>query len=112
MVSYSLSKSVNNLSEGICSSYIASGFVRNPIIAGMVVTLITLFIFSYSKNKDTTRIFILASLANIAYLFFHTYALSNYIRSKGVSSNLLTEFSGIYAMGGEDKNEFKPPVEE
>ena len=113
MGSYSLSKTVNNMSEGICNSYIASGFVRNPIIAGMVVTLITLIIFYYSKSKDTTRLFVLASLANITYLFFHTYALSNYIRSKGTSSNLLAEFSGIYAVtGGDDKHEFKPPTED
>ena len=97
MKSYSLGETVNKITGGICESYISSGFVRNPIIAGMIVTIITLLIVNYTKNKDTTKIFILATLANVAYLFFHTHALSSYIKNKGVNSNLVTEFNGIIA---------------
>jgi hypothetical protein len=109
MGSYSLSRSINNLTGGICKSYIASGFVRNPIIAGMVVTIITLLIVYYSKSRNLTRLFVLASLANITYLFFHTYALRTYIKTKGTNSNLLSEFTGICAADGIDEEiDFKP----
>ena len=95
--------------ENLCNSYITRGFVRSPIIAGMVVTLITLMIVYYSKTRDVTRLFILASLANMGYLFFHTYALSTSIKSRGASSNLLSEFTGLYATEGiEGGEEFKP----
>ena len=113
MVSYSLSKTVNKITGGLCNSYITSGFVRNPVIAGMIVTLITLLIVYYSKSRDMTRLFVLASLANISYLFFHTYTLSSYIKSKGTKSNLLSEFTGIYAQEeiGET-DEYRPNIKQ
>tara|TARA_B110000908_G_scaffold113440_1_gene133083 strand:+ start:8229 stop:8531 length:303 start_codon:yes stop_codon:yes gene_type:complete len=91
------------LTGGICNSYIASGFVRNPIIAGMVVTIIALMIVYYSKSRNMTRLFVLASLVNITYLFFHTYALRTYLKTKDTNSNLLSEFTGIYAAENVDE---------
>ena len=111
MGSYSLSETINNCTSSICNSYITYGFVRNQIIAAMIVTLITLFVAHYMKKKDSTKIFIVASLANMTYLFFHTYALSTYIKTKGDKSNLFTEFTGIYAVEGNSKDEFTPDTD-
>lgn len=110
MVSYSLNKTINNISGGICNSPIVSTLMRSPIVAGMIVTIIALIILQYSKNKNLTRIFVLASLANISYLFFHSYALSTYLKNNSIDGKLMTEFDGIHAVeGGEDEN-FQPVI--
>ena len=106
MASYSLTRSINKLSGGICNGYISNGFCKNPIIAGMIVTFITLFIIYAFKITNSTKIFVIASLANTCYLFFHAKCLTQSISVGQSSNNLIAEFEGTRISGG--NNEFVP----
>ena len=110
---YSLTTSVNNACSNVTDSYITNGFVKNPIIAGMVVSFTTIVVLYLSKTENLTKLFIMASLINITYLFFHTHAIKSYIGGKAQSANLKTEFDNIAtvgALGGSKEEEFKPPA--
>ena len=108
MGTYSLTNSINNICGGVTKSYICNGFVKNPIIAGMVVTFITILIIYISKTNNLTKIFVTAALCNIVYLFFHTHAITESIGGKQSSNNLVTEFTNIKTqVAGGDV--FSPP---
>lgn len=113
MISYSLTNTVNDLSDNITNSYICNGFVKNPIIAGMVVSFITIFIIYISRTKNLTKLFIICSLCNIIYLFFHVHALKQTIDNKQRTNNLLEEFTGIKTtVSNNSEDEFSPPKED
>ena len=111
MGSFSLSNTVNNITGGLSKSYIGNGFVRNPIIAGLVVTFVTIFIIYVSKTNSLTKIFVVAALINIAYLFFHCHCIQKNITEKQSTSNLVDEYSNIKTCVGGVNDEFHPPVE-
>lgn len=112
MPCYSLTNTVNNMCDNITNSYICNGFVKNPIIAGMVVTFITIFIIYISKTENLTKLFVIGSLCNIIYLFFHAHALKQTIGGREQTNNLLQEFTGIKTIIGGDSDEFTPPKED
>lgn len=98
---FSLSDSVNNCSDYLINSYCFS-FIRNPIIAGFVVTFITIAIYHYSASKDNyKRIFVCSSALNICVLFFHATALTKFIEGKDRSNKMTERFNAIQG-GGDD----------
>ena len=112
MACYSLTNTVNRMCDNITDSYICNGFVKNPIVAGMVVSFITIFIIYISKTENLTKLFVICSLCNIIYLFFHAHALKQTLGNKQHADNLLEEFTGIKTIIGGDNDEFSPPKEE
>lgn len=112
MTYYSLTNTVNQLCDNITNSYICNGFVKNPIVAGMVVTFITILIIYISKTENLTKLFVIASLCNVIYLFFHTHALKQGLGGKQHANGLIEEFDGIKTVVGGTEDEFKPPKED
>uniref|UniRef100_A0A6C0LL60 Uncharacterized protein n=1 Tax=viral metagenome TaxID=1070528 RepID=A0A6C0LL60_9ZZZZ len=99
--------SINKFSGGLAKGYVSNGLVKSPLIAAMIVTAITIMILYNTTTKNITKVFVMASLANTAYLFFHAHCLSKSIEAGKNSQNLVEEFNSASTNIGGD--EFKPP---
>ena len=106
---YSLMTSINKFSGGLAKGYVSNGLVKSPLIAAMIVTAICIMIIYYTKSTNITKVFVMASLANTAYLFFHAHCLSKSMEAGKNSQNLVEEFNSASTNIGGD--EFKPPSE-
>lgn len=104
---YSLSDTVNSCSDFIIDSCIG-GFVRNPIIAGIIVTFITIAVINVTGNKNLKRSFVIGTAINTAFLFVHTEGLTRYLQGKDRSSKLAARFNQIQESGVEPEDEFIP----
>jgi hypothetical protein len=69
--------------------------MRNPIITAMMITFITLVIVYIQHDNNMAKLFVMCTLANVCYLFFHTCAINKYVESRQSSASLATEYSGI-----------------
>lgn len=83
--------------NNICNSYVLGGLIKNPIIAAMVVTIIAMMVaYWYGvRTKDTTKIFIFATLANTCFLLFYACAMKKQISEKVGSDSLANEVAGL-----------------
>ena len=89
---YSLSDTVNSCSDFIIDSCIG-GFVRNPIIASIIVTFITIAIINVTGNKNLKRSFVIGTAINTS-IFICTYRRINQVFT-GVKIVLLNLLNGL-----------------
>lgn len=93
---YRLGDTINNLTESIMNSYAISPFVKNPLIAGIIVTCITMAIYEFSKcKKDLGKIFVISSMINVCYMFFNIETMHRQIRNKSGADLDYTQFMEI-----------------
>lgn len=103
---YSLSETVNDCSDFVINSCIGS-FVRNPMIAGIIVSFITISVYYYGNmKKNMTRVFIIATALNTVFLFMHTEGLVRSIEGKDKTTKIAERFN--YIQGGDTPDEFVP----
>ncbi len=97
MVSYYKISALGKWKDSICDSYVVGGLIKNPIIAGMIVTIITMMIAYYygASNSQTTRIFVFASLTNTAFLLFHASTVKKQITEKIEGNGIANELAGL-----------------
>ena len=109
MVSYSLIDNYDDICNGITNSYVINGFVENPLIAGMIVTFITLSIVLLINSNDITKIFVIASFINTIFLLFHAHALKKKITDNTGGAELKREFDSITTNIEGTEGDFVPP---
>ena len=103
---YSLTNTINKSCDTIVNSYILGGFLKNPIIAGLIVTFTTVLVFYLSKSDNLTNVFIISALINVVIMLFHTKAAAHSIENNQSSCNLRREYSAIRA-GNKIQEEFR-----
>ena len=89
------------MKEKFCNSFVGSLLTRNPLIAGMIVTIIVMIIAYW--NSNATKVFILASLINMVYLLFHAHCVKNdMIKKYNTGEAAATGFDGFRSLADDE----------